>query len=183
MTTRKTRALFSALLPILAFAGIAFSEGEIPVLEDNAMQLASGLAANYPDDIGIVDDPAVIFASSFENGIDDWTAFRNRDAMDLVQDSDLANTGQSCLKITAIRDQDTGGSIGYKWADGVDRLHVRFYCRFHPDTVKPHHFVNMGADSPEWNTGGHAGQRRQGHLTYSTTIEPPNLEEIGRAHV
>jgi len=137
----------------------------------------SGVASRYPGDLGIADDPSVIFADGFENGLNAWTTFRNRDAISILQDSGMSHAGSATVRITATRGHDTGGALGYRWPDGVDRLHVRFYCKFHPDTVKPHHFVNMGADSPLWNPGGHAGERREGHLTYSTTIEPPRTDD------
>ncbi len=142
---------------------------------DNTEQ---GLAAQYPNDKNIKNDPAVIFTADFEG--DDkligWTKLRNRNTITTTSDPDIVHTGSTSAQIIATRDKDSGGALIYRWADGVDTLYFRFYCRFHKDTCHPHHFANIGANCPGRETEGHAGSRPKGHEGFSTTIEPPSLD-------
>ncbi len=158
--------LFCILLCWLTLPVVVFSSEQAEVEQ--------GLAAKYPCDKGIESDPAVIFASGFEDGFEKWTRFRNRPVVKIVSDEAIVHSGSASAEITATRGKDSGGDVGYNLAAGVNQLYMRFYCRFHKDTVGVHHFVNMGGNSKDYSPGGHAGQRPQGDKHFGTTIEPPN---------
>jgi len=138
-----------------------------------------GIASRYPGDVGIEKDPSVIYATSFENGIEGGLK-KQRAGVEIINDAKLARAGGSCAKITATRGKDTGGDLKYMWKKGVEQCFVRFYCRFDKNTVTPHHFVNMGGHMPtyQYRWGGGAGLRPPGgsNGAFSTTIEPPNLD-------
>ena len=53
--------------------------------------------------------------------------------------------GTKFLRETATRGVDTGGEVVWRTRDGVDRMHLRFYCRFAQDACWPHHFVKLRA--------------------------------------
>ncbi|MBL8736775.1 MAG: hypothetical protein JNL12_10140 [Planctomycetes bacterium] len=128
-----------------------------------------GLAARYPGDVGIAGDPAVRFATGFEDGFAGWTR-QNPRIFTLVDDPTLAHGGGRCALATATRGKDTGGEITWRTEDGHDRLFVRFYCRFAPDAVWPHHFVKLRALAPGWD--GPAGAAPPGDKGFWTGIEP-----------
>ncbi len=140
-----------------------------------------GLAAQYPGDQNIGNDPSVLFATSFEGGIPSNMISR-RNGIEVLNDPQIAQTGNACAKITATRGQDTGGDLRYEWANGVDQIFLRFYCRFDKDTVTPHHFVNVSGVTPNYayRQGGAAGLLPPGGAdgAFGTTIEPPNLDGI-----
>jgi hypothetical protein len=128
-----------------------------------------GLAARYPDDVGIDNDPAVRFATGFEAGFAGWTRTNDR-IFTLVDDAAFAQHGRQCAQATATRGKDTGGEIQWRTDAGHDRLFVRFYCRFAPDACWPHHFVKLRALAPGWD--GPAGVAPPGDKGFWTGIEP-----------
>ncbi len=143
-----------------------------PVAQDVRGSVAvhdAGIAAKYPGDVGIERDPAVIFASGFESGFDGWTRTNAR-ILTIVPDATLAHSGGACCQATATRGEDTGGEIAYVLPKGVDELYLRFYCRFHPDTCWPHHFVKIRALAPGFD--GDAGKAPPGDKGFWTGIEP-----------
>ena len=138
-----------------------------------------GLAVHYPGDRGITGHPAVLFATGFESGVDGGMK-RRRKGVEILEDPEVAHTGKSCARITATRGKDTGGDLVYEWKKGVDRCFLRFYCKFDPKTVTPHHFVHLGGHMPtyKYRFGGGAGIRPPGGADgkFGTTIEPPDLD-------
>ena len=153
------------------------------LITGGATQIASGaddseicLAAKYPGDKGIEKNPSVIFATGFEgpDNLAGFTKLRAPKSISTSSESKFVHSGTSSAQITATRGKDVGGALIYRWEKGVDQLYFRFYCRFHEETCKPHHFANIGANSPGRETEGHAGSRPKGHEGFSTTVEPPN---------
>ncbi len=139
----------------------------------------NGIASGFVADRGIERHRSVIFATGFENGIDDGLK-KLRKGVVILRDPRIARTGKACAQITATRGKDTGGDLQYTWRDGVEQCFVRFYCRFHKDTVTPHHFVNISAHTPtyKYRWGGGAGLRPPGGSdgAFRTTIEPPRFD-------
>ncbi|MBL8733108.1 MAG: hypothetical protein JNN13_12120 [Planctomycetes bacterium] len=128
-----------------------------------------GLATRYPGDVGIANDQAVLFQSGFEHGLAGWTP-RHAGIFELVSDPTFAHAGTGCAQATATRGKDSGGEIVWRTATGQDTLFVRFYCRFAPDAVWPHHFVKLRALAPGFD--GHAGSAPPGDRGFWTGIEP-----------
>jgi len=136
-----------------------------------AQEAQEGLAAGFPNDVGIERHAAVLFASGFENGFDGWSLdARDRQISSLVDDPELAHSGNTCCESVAIRDKTTGGNVTRFFPEGVDQVYVRFYCRFHKDAVMPHHFVKIRAIRP--GVRSRAGHRPPGDGAFWTGIEP-----------
>lgn len=134
-----------------------------------AARPAAGLAAAHPGDVGIASDPAVLFASGFEDGFAGWTR-ANRKVCAIEEDAPRAHAGKKCLRLTATRGLDTGGETALRLERGVDRLFLRFYCRFDADACWPHHFVKLRALAPGFD--GPAGVAPPGDKGFWTGIEP-----------
>ncbi len=128
-----------------------------------------GLAAHHPGDADIDHDPDVLFASGFEDGLSGWTQ-RHPGIFGIVADATFAHGGTRCALATATRGQDAGGEIVWQTKAGQDVLFVRFYCRFAPDAVWPHHFVKVRALAKGFD--GHAGAAPPGDQGFWTGIEP-----------
>lgn len=128
-----------------------------------------GIAARYPLDAGIARDPAVLYASGFEDGFDGWTRVNRKIAV-LHEDAAQAHGGTRFLRETATRGSDTGGEISWRAKQGVDLLHLRFYCRFAADACWPHHFVKIRALKDGFD--GRAGLAPPGDMGFWTGIEP-----------
>lgn len=131
-----------------------------------------GIAAQYPHDRGIEGHPSVIFASDFENEFRGWTRWKKGGIHEIVADGAIAHSSGKCLRATATRGKDTGGDCVFKLPKAVDKIHLRFYCKFHTDTVIPHHFVKLRAHAPTARLGGNAGKRPKGDWAFWTGIEP-----------
>ena len=77
-----------------------------------AQEAQEGLAAGFPNDVGIEQHPAVLFASGFENGFDGWSLVaRDRRISSLVEDPELAHSGTTCCQSVAVRGVNTGGNV------------------------------------------------------------------------
>ncbi|MEX0655262.1 MAG: hypothetical protein WD534_17800 [Phycisphaeraceae bacterium] len=152
-----------------AFTGRAQAEAEAP-------EAGPGLAAAYPADRGIAADPAVIYASGFEDGIEAPLA-PHRKGVSVVEDAELAHTGAAAARIVATRGQDQGGDLAIQWDEGEEQVFVRVYIRFDEQTVMPHHFINVGGHTPTYayRWGGAAGLRPPGDEdgAFKATLEPP----------
>ncbi len=137
---------------------------------------SAGIATRYTSDQGIEKDPDVIFASGFENGIQEPLKI-SRKGVVALEDSKVAYSGQSCIQITATKDVDEGGDLKLRWAKGVDQCYLRVYVRFDKDTLMPHHFINLAGHTPTYRFrwGGGAGLRPSGGRDggFSATLEPP----------
>ena len=134
-------------------------------------EVETGLAAKYAGDKGIGKDPAVLFATGFEEGLEGWWDIRNRDGIKFVDDSSIVHSGSKCLQMTAVKGKDAGSDMKHTLSEGVDQLYMRFYCRFHKDTIGPHHFIIMGTHIKGW--WPNAGSRPPGDKGFWTNIEPP----------
>lgn len=138
----------------------------------------SGIASDYPGDIGIADDPAVIFVEDFEEAtLDDmyanWDEAKNSYNMSFSGDIPADSGGSQSLKVTHIGEADTGAHLYRRLLPGYDKLYVRFYTKFAPDCGKIHHFFHFGGYNPPttWPKGG-AGVQPAGDERFTTGIEP-----------
>jgi len=160
--------------PLLIAAGIAMLA--LPLLAQEAADHAPGLAAKYRGDVGIEEDPAVVFVEDFEGGsLDDvverWTAASK--TMALVKEGPAGTPGSQAMEMTATRGESTGGSLYKTFSPGYDQLYARFYVKFAADCGYIHHFVFMGglADLKPWPVTK-AGVRPAGDEGFSVGMEP-----------
>jgi hypothetical protein len=134
------------------------------------LRAAEGLAARYPEDVGLERDPAVLFAENFESGeMKKWDQVRGGVSVT----SEGPNGGRWCARMTMDRGRNTGGD-SIKWfMPGSDKVYARFYVRFSPDYHYCHHFVWLGANqrTNKWSAFGKAGLKPD-VTYYSTGMEP-----------
>ncbi len=175
-------AVAGVLLLALGPADVAAPAGEAPSAAEAALPEGPGLAAEYPGDRGIEDDPRVVFAENFATGTleqvrDRWGFARHLDAMTLTEDVPEGSATGRSLRMTATRRQQ-GVELYKTFDEGWERVFLRFDVRFDPDYGINHHFVALrGFKNPtRWPPGG-AGRRPDNH--FSVTIEP-TLRSINR---
>ncbi len=135
-----------------------------------------GLAATYPGDVGIEEDPAVVFVEGFEQDslaqvIKRWTSASK--SLALVKGGPAGSPGSRAVMMTATRGRSTGGSLYKTFPPGYEQLYTRFYVKFAPDCGYIHHFVHLGglADVRPWPVT-RAGVRPAGDEGFSVSIEP-----------
>jgi hypothetical protein len=141
-----------------------------------------GIARLYPGDLGISQDPRVVFAEDFETGdLADlskrWTEISNRDGMVLALDNEVPPhaIGRHSLQSTATLGKNTGGHLYRRLPEGFDKLHVRYYVKFPENSGYVHHFTALGGYHPptDWPQGG-AGTAPRGDDRIYIGIEPHN---------
>jgi predicted amidohydrolase len=130
----------------------------------------SGLAAKYPRDEGIANDPAVLFSDHFESGdLKKWDQQRGGAVMTEAG----PNSGRWCVEMKAERGKNNGGDAIKWFMPGADRVYARCYVKFSPDYQYNHHFVTLLANQQrnKWSAFGKAGRKPDGTY-YSTGMEP-----------
>ncbi len=146
-----------------------------------------GLAAKYPGDVGIEQDPDVIFVESFEGTVDEtckhWEQASGKPLMAPSDDVPPGSGGKQSLLLTRVG----GGTNGYqdggnlyrrlknaKGGFGYDQLFFRHYVKFTEGHAPIHHYgaglLGFWPTTP-WPQGG-AGERPLGGARWSTQIEP-----------
>lgn len=135
-----------------------------------------GLAAQYPGDRGIAEDPNIILVENFDHGAmrqlrDRWSDIKNPEGISFSDDIPPGSAGRRSLRMDAKRGQDTGAHLFTRILPGYDEVYARFYVKFAADHGFLHHFVGLGGaiDPPAWPTGG-AGLRPEN--AFNTGIEP-----------
>jgi hypothetical protein len=147
-----------------------------------------GLAAGYPDDKGISEDPDVVFHENFEGfkgnnftktEMGGWDHFYN----DLVitRKSENVNMGRQALEVTHRHVPRAHGAV--KEVAGYDTLFLRFYMKFHPEFPGVHHagmYIRGGQpgallDNPTGTrpTGGDHFNAALDHLFPTHGASPP----------
>lgn len=130
----------------------------------------SGLALKYPNDVGIENDPDVLFADNFESGhLKKWDEQRGRVVMTLSS----PNTGRWCVQMPMERGKNHGGDAIKWFMPGADAVYARLYVKFSPEYQYNHHFIWLGANqhTNKWSAFGKAGLKPNGTY-YSTGMEP-----------
>ncbi|MDQ3033194.1 MAG: hypothetical protein M3Y87_12315 [Myxococcota bacterium] len=143
--------------------GSSFDAGE-----DRADASMPGtLSARYPGDIGLADDPAVLFSDDFEAGWGRWDApTADTRYLHIEEDAAAANGGQRYLRstvTTADLAEDMYISSSTRVThERVDEAYWRFYARFPEVAPNPHHWVRVAAGTEAWNSSGLANTRPSG---------------------
>lgn len=138
----------------------------------------TGIAANYPGDVGIDEDDDVVFAEAFSAATLDavmerWESVQDRELLSLSPDVPEGSSDEQSLLVTHVGGEGSGSHLYRRLGDGYDRLHYRFYVKFAPDCAPIHHFFHVGGYNPPtaWPQGG-AGERPRGGERFTTGIEP-----------
>ncbi len=147
-----------------------------------------GLAARYPGDIGIENDPSVFFVERFESASIEslsskWTHILNRDGKVLSFTRDVpcgSPSGSSSIKMVATRvpgQVESGGHLFTVFRPGYEEVYARYYAKFLDNHGCNSHFVQLaGAVNPPDYPIGTAGQRFD--TEFCTGIEPDTLRSI-----
>lgn len=143
------------------------------------LSVGEGIAGGFPLDQNISTHESVIFAEDFEskNFREQWDEARDKDGKVLsIEDPDNAFLGESCLKVTSLLGDNTGGGLT-KWFKSNDTLFIRFYTKFSEDADYIHHFVTLRANKSlqgkdRWSGFGGAGLKPEGDARFSTALEP-----------
>jgi len=137
----------------------------------------AGLAAKYPGDAGIADDPGVLLYEDFESGTIDgkkWTSVTAKPGViEFTRKTLDVHRGRYSLQMSATMDKDTGGHLFSLFEKGSEQLYTRFYVKFADDIDWIHHFVRMTANQPPSPRPiGRAGRRPPGDKRFTVAIEP-----------
>ncbi len=96
-----------------------------------------GIAAKYPGDVGIADDPAVIFADDFESYTDAselsqrWDAVYQMSQLRIATEADNVYAGAQALEMSVPQQQNELSNATDKiLATERDALFLRYYSRF-----------------------------------------------------
>jgi hypothetical protein len=118
------------------------------------------LSERYPDEAGLVSDPAVLFHDDFESGWGRWDAPK-KDTATLFIESDAAqaHAGSHYLRSTVTEaeladDEYISSSTELKFAKRIDRVYWRFHALFKGIAPAPHHWVRMAAGTPAYASSG-----------------------------
>ena len=140
---------------------------------------ATGIAAGYPADEGIENDPNVLFVERFDEGSVDalakrWDSVQGREGMSLSADVAPGAADKTSLLLTHVGGQGTGSHLYRRLLPGHKQVFARFYVKFGPDCAEIHHFgTHLGGFNPPtpWPQGG-AGERPDGGKRFTTGVEP-----------
>ena len=163
------------MLELLLFTAIIF-----PTLSNMQDNQVVGIAEKYIGDVGIENDPDVLFHEDFETGDLEkigkhWDSVSNENGkvMKLSDDVSPHSSGKKSLQMTATLGENTGGHLYVRLKKEVDQIYARFYVKFAEDAEYIHHFVHIGGYNPPtpWPQGG-AGERPDGDERITVGIEP-----------
>lgn len=142
-----------------------------------------GLAAQYPNDVGIESDPAVLFVEKFnESSVADlvpkWGDGRLNTASfspDVPPQFPAGAQSLQCPRLVG----DNGGQLYHKLA-GAQEVYVRYYIKYDAQGPPAHSGVWMGGYNPpsDWPQGM-AGTKPSGSDFFSAAFERSRL--TGRA--
>lgn len=152
---------------------------------------ATGIAARYPGDIHIEQDPDVVFVESFEGSVDEicgrWESAAGQPIMSTSDEVVPGSGGRQSLLLTRV----AGGTEGYRDGGnfyrrlrneqggfGYDQLFFRFYMKFNSEHAPIHHYGAglIGFHPPTPWPQGRAGQRPSGETRWTTQVEPGDFQ-------
>jgi hypothetical protein len=141
----------------------------------------TGLAAKYPGDAGIADDPAVVFHADFEDygsGADaaaQWSVVDHGAHLSITEDPACVNSGRKALQWTMPQqDVPLSVEVAHYLREPCDVLFLRFYTRYGEGFAVPRTSVHNGAAiSARYYPGGRAtpGQRADGRNKFLANFE------------
>jgi len=142
-------------------------EAKAPASE--ARLAPDGLAALYPGDEGIERDPRVLFVDDFETGdfketVARWGDGRVEGRVAHAEDVPSGSPGRRSVRIRF-------GHL-YTHFRPADRVHVRYYIKFHPDCGYTHHLPFLLADRvPTPWPKGFAGKKPGGDQFFGSALD------------
>lgn len=128
-----------------------------------------GLAAKYPGDEGIEKDPRVLFVDDFETGnmketVARWGNGHEDGRVTITEDVPPDSPGRRSVRIRF-------GHL-YTHFRPADRVHVRYYIKFHPECGYTHHLPFLLADRvPTPWPKGFAGKKPGGDEFFGSALD------------
>src|SRR5205823_12403763 len=96
--------------------------------KEEARVKVEGLAAKYPGDAGLANDPDVLFADNFESGdMKKWDQQRRT-----VMTRDKPNSGHWCVQMAMERGKNHGADAINWFMPGADAAYARLYVKYTP---------------------------------------------------
>jgi len=140
-------AFWTVLGAALALLTGADTERESPTMLPELPE-GEGIAAKYPGDRGIEEDPAVVFADGFEEIEGTRMAAVGQEqkgnrwdssagTVTIVQEPEKVHTGSKAAQMTY--EVPSSHNAVKQFKDGFDTLHVRYYMKYHPEFPGCHH--------------------------------------------
>lgn len=114
----------------------------------------AGIAAKYPGDKGIAQNPAVLFHDDFEVGrpSDKWNMAFHQERIRLATEPENVHGGKRALEFTVPKqDAELSNSVVKRFEQGYDTVFLRYYSRFDPgfdQTGSSHNGGYLAALSP-----------------------------------
>jgi hypothetical protein len=139
---------------------------------------AAGLAAKYPGDVGIENDPAVVWHESFEEGsvaavLARYNNSKNQAGMELVNDVPAKSSGGASMKLTASGSGPNATDFYKRLDPGYDQWFVRWYAKYQGGVSWHHTGLWVGGYNPALNwPSPQAGYKPDGDDRFSVSIEP-----------
>lgn len=101
-----------------------------------SMQSFAQLANSYPNDVGIENDPNVLYVEKFDDGMTNilsrYSDQKNTAGMSLDTDMPVGSLGQYSLKMTSITSGvNNGGHLYKRFTPGFDStVYIRYYVKY-----------------------------------------------------
>jgi hypothetical protein len=156
-----------------AYAGSASAHADFTSAPAGGGELhhVRGIAGKYPADIGIENDPAVVFVEDFETDdvqvvIDRWTDHKRPDNMSIVTDVPPGATGRA-MRL------GPGADLYRRLPHNHERLFLRYYVKYETPSEYHHSGATIGGYNPPLDFPfPHAGERPAGDDRVLIGIEP-----------
>jgi len=137
------------------------------------------LAAKYPGDVGLANDPAVVWAENFEEGAVDAVTARyeshaNPPGMSLEADVPAKSSGTASMRMTSSGDGANATDLYKELSPGWDEWYVRWYVKYEPGAIAWHHVGTWfgGYDPATSYPNPQAGLKPNGDDRFALAIEP-----------
>lgn len=117
------------------------------------------LSARHPGDVGLADDPAVLFFDDFESGWGKWDAPTADTEYLHWEEGALAHAGLHYLRSTVTTaqleaNQYISASPRFEFPERVARMFWRLHVRFPVVAPNPHHWIRVAAGNEQYGSSG-----------------------------
>ncbi len=138
---------------------------------------AAGLSSKYPGDVGIANDPDVVWAENFEEGSAAAVLARYDDkkaaGFDLAADVPMKSSGGASGKLTASGAGPNAVDFYKRFTPGYDEIFVRYYAKYEANVPWHHTGVWMSGYFPQTSyPNPQAGLKPNGDDRFSVSLEP-----------
>ncbi len=137
----------------------------------------AGLSSKYPGDVGIEQDPDVIWVENFEEGSVGALVARYEDAkqngISLDSDKPSQSSGSKSGKLTASGAGPNAVDFYKKLTPGYEEVYVRYYAKYEANVEWHHTGVWVGGYNPASNwPSPQAGLKPDGDDRFHVSLEP-----------